>query len=434
MSDYLVCSHCGAKVLADKLLTTTSDDLLCIDCIEEGDYVQCNDCELYTDDYITTSDGDYICTDCEDNYFYCDECHEWHNEDDSVYVENEDIKICSHCFDNYFSYCNDCSKAIRDKNLTEGYCNDCYSDHYTECEECGETISIDDRYYDEDGERDLCYECYQNTRNKVKDYGYTPDLNFLKIPIEKTTLYYGLELEVSGEERYSGEFLDYFKEDEKEVFLTHDSSIRDGGFEITTQPMTYAYILNELQPKLTKALKFLASNDFNSHNYGGLHIHTSREAWTRTQLAQLCEIMYGDENDRNTWLLITQRKEEKMEEWASMSSDDYDFDDVMSGDSPACERYTAVNFRSDTIEFRIFNGNLRIERILKNLECVKAMYDYTYTLKRKHTPQATTTKFLEYVMNRAELYPNLVSFIAERDIQQKHLQGITEDDLELIAA
>ena len=109
------------------------------------------------------------------------------------------------------------------------------------------------------------------------------------------------------------------------------------------------------------------------------------------------------------------------------------FTNVLNGNSISYDRYTAVRFTHSTIEFRIFNGNLRIERFLKNIECVKALYDYTKTLEKRKKPVASTEKFLRFVFSNPRKYKNLYNFIVERGIYQSHRQGAGNSELPQIA-
>lgn len=396
-----VCAICGENFKKNELITTADNDLICQRCLDENNYYSCENCGkvYHIDDMHSTNDG-YYCERCfEDNYIICDHCGGYERKENSH------------------------------SDWDNSYCNDCYYDYYFTCDDCGGIYHIDD--LNRAGDSNYCNDCI-NQHNVIKEYGYTPDMNFLNDISEN--LYYGFELEVSGDEDYAKDYLEHFDDDEQEIFLTYDSSI-GCGFEITSQPMTYNYFKKCFEKRFADSLNFLRKRGFTSHNVGGLHIHTSRKAWTNKQLAQLHGIMYGNDNDINTWLQITQRTEYSLEQWASMRNNTASFEALQHGIALKCDRYTAINFTNSTVEFRIFNGNLRIERFLKNLECVKALYDFT-RIVAENSPKlfANTSRFLRYVLLNNSKYPNLHEFITSRNIYNNHINNNKSVELENIAA
>ena len=96
--------------------------------------------------------------------------------------------------------------------------------------------------------------------------------------------------------------------------------------------------------------------------------------------------------------------------------------------------YTALvnDGRTRTYEFRIFNSNLKLDRILKNYECVLALLDYTKQHQDIDHPYCNTQDFINYVLENPFIYRNLYNFFIERKIKEHY--GITYTDLELEAA
>ena len=96
------------------------------------------------------------------------------------------------------------------------------------------------------------------------------------------------------------------------------------------------------------------------------------------------------------------------------------------------DRYTALNRdrRTKTYEFRIFNSNLRIERVMKNLECVFALLDYTKLYKDEAHAVCDTYGFIRYVLEHEEDYPNLYDYFEERKIKDHFGIRYTEEELE----
>ena len=413
--------------------------------------ITCVRCGRKRRDYNTVSvrrygcfDGfELICKDClEQNYRICDHCGEYHHINDTVHILNTDEDVCGHCAHYHYIQCAHCEELFSsDENFT--YTNDgdicerCFSRHYGRCNECGEYIHIDELNYDEDDDADYCNDCWEAKNNVIHNYhddAVSYDSKFLPDDEDYNALF-GFELEVSGNKNKGKGFLNHLGND---VVLMSDSSIKGGGFEIVSMPMTKNYILKHFIPKLSRGLQYLIDNNFNGHNYGGLHIHVSDSMITNRQLAHLKNILYGTPTDKNTWLAITQRQEKEMDEWAKMDNDRKSFDEIYSTPNYekygiAYDRYTALHHddRTDTYEFRIFNSNLRIERFLKNFECVLALLDFTKEHENKAYKYCNTEKFIDYVLNHGLFYPNLYAFFIERGIKEHYGKEYTEEELEV---
>lgn len=452
-----VCSNCGKlHSLHDGYVI--DGQFYCPDC-----FVRCENCSeiLPKDKAIETHDGNFICSDCRDDYYYyCDDCGElFHNDDLHLAHDNRghEIYVCENCLEYNYFQCDDCQEYyhinfdhISDDNRY--ICGNCWDD-YTTCSNCGEILHIDDSYWSERDECSYCECCYNSFKNqKVKSYGYTPYLNFLKTDTDnsnsiKDLLYFGLEIEVSGCSDHADNFLNYFADDENEIFLTEDGSIPDDGFEITTQPMTYNYLISDdFKSRFTKAMEYLQNHDFYGHNYGGIHIHISKNSLNILEQAVLSTLIYcnDDSPDFETLLKITQRHSDKIIHWADPTTflnKQQIFKQVILHSKVSGTRYTALNFTPNTLEFRVFNSSLRIDRIYKNIEFVKLCIDYTKYLLTNYQvyksyddienvdtddlSEVYNDEFfkltdifhlLEYAEKQPETYPNLVSFINEKQL------------------
>ena len=73
------------------------------------------------------------------------------------------------------------------------------------------------------------------------------------------------------------------------------------------------------------------------------------------------------------------------------------------------QRYNAINFTNEhTIEIRIFKGNLKSERILKNIEYLFAMKNFCEISKAS---EIHLKKFVGFIKNNKKEYPNLNAFL-----------------------
>jgi hypothetical protein len=118
---------------------------------------------------------------------------------------------------------------------------------------------------------------------------------------------------------------------------------------------------------------------------------------------------------------ISQRDPDALHRWASMKESYTEMgSDAFRLDG---EKYEAVRVTNNTVEVRIFRGNMREDRIRKAIECVVA----TLQLAKVYAKQSAygkmvqplpndKTAFLSYVDEHKERYPNLYTFIHEKKV------------------
>ena len=478
------CSVCGQlHNIEDLRKFKDSGELVCLNCINSHDnMIECEDChrvyvryehfdnEEFTYRFdVTDISGRNVCDECKERlYVKCDGCNGWVKKEEAIEiadcivcpdcaesefeecdichsmvfapslrtVNHSGIRVCTSCARN-FVQCSQCGellgsefrrRAVTQSGLSVTLCNVC-AEEYTECTDCHRLIiGHEPITVDEDGIeiQPLCRDCYEKGGESVI-HSYHCGEEFVKRLAHdddvNEALFLGLELEVSGNRKCARRFLRMFEP--QTIQLMNDSSVN--GFEIITMPMTYKFLTKNFIPQLRRGLQYLIEREFKGHNHGGLHIHVSEEAITKCQAAQLGEILYGNRNDRQTWQKISQRRTEDLH-WCSLNGSRkfYDITDDEQGKPAVCtSRHTALNhdsIRTHTYEFRIFNSSLRIDRILKNVECVMALLDYTRKYANCDRPRCNTTDFLQYVTERKVFYPNLNAFLEEQKIIEQHIQ------------
>lgn len=214
-------------------------------------------------------------------------------------------------------------------------------------------------------------------------------------------------------------------------------SKRDGsvsGPEFVSHPATLTY-----WRKHTKALdemfRMLIHAGYRSHDNDrcGMHISISKTAFeNRGHLYRFLTLLHASP----TWSLkLSQRSKESATRWASLdhcrlAADrsliaDQMCNTGMWGSGPmtdqspvgqwghTSDRYTALNapYRQQRFEFRLPRGTLRLDRFFKNLEWVVAMVEYTRTAA---TGDCNPAKFMPWVEENRDQYPNLLAFMVER--------------------
>ena len=416
-NDYVICDDCGELIEKDRTYTTHDNRTICENCYENNDYYTCERCGKVVDDnhivHIQDTE-EYVCDDCaEENYYQCMECGEWYSN----------------------------NKIITD---TEGQslCENCYSDSYYICAECGEFVRDSDSYLDTTSDEIYCEYCYNtkiqngviNSYHSNDDWTihYTENERYDYMS-DKLTL--GLEIEVAGDAIYAEGFMD--KVDNDLIYLERDGSV--AGFEIITQPMTRQYATGLFEDKIVKGFDFLKEHNFKGHNAGGIHIHVGlpydNELDFMSCLLKLKKLLYNlPTHMQDLLLLITQRKSDNLKRW---SDNTYCRKLTLQNCALQDNRYELLNIdsRTKTLEFRMFNSNLRTERIMKNIEVVLSLLDYVETYYTTDMYDKNLFTWLDYVKRNEEKYPNLVRFINEDKIKDKLCEiGYIKEGVESLCA
>ena len=397
--DYVICDDCGELIEEDRTYTTHDNRTICENCYESNDYFTCDKCGKVVEDchivHIQDTE-EYVCDDCaNENYYQCMECGEWYSSE----------------------------KIITD---TEGQylCEDCYSNRYYTCTGCGEFVSMDNCYWDNCMDEPYCEYCYDekiqnqfiNSYHSNNDWTvhYTEN-EYNDYMSDKLTL--GLEIEVAGCTDFAEGFMERI--DNELIYLEEDSSV--DGFEIITQPMTRKYTTESFEDKISKGFEFLKEHNFKGHNAGGIHIHVRLPYDNPNFMScvlKLKKLLYNlSPSMQDLLLLISQRSSDKLKRWSDNTCNELTLQDCMIQNN----RYELLNMdsRTQTLEFRMFNSNLRTERIMKNIEVVLSLLDYVETYYTTDVYSKNLFTWLDYVQRNKEKYPSLVRFINEDKIKDK---------------
>lgn len=387
----------------------------------------CGEVVNLEEDDFTEYNNEYYHNDCfDDNFTYCEHCEEYYPNDEVTYLDKYGKSVCDECLDRYYYRCEVCDEWLNEDDVYWGadnnpYCEECWNESFTTCDECGETIWIDNSYYDDEDCCTYCETCYDNKYNVIYSY-HNSNVEYIPRYLDdedRNKNYeqlYGLELEITGDKSTSIEFQEIMRDN---VVLMRDSSV--DGYEMVSMPLSRQYFYKKFVPLLDKGLKYLRDNGCTGHNGGGIHIHF-KPLKAGVQVANMVSILYGDDNDRDIWLAISQRRKSAMRSWCDIGSFVWSPVDILVKNklSPCDENNhsTALNYdtRTKTHELRIFNSNLRLERVIKNMECLFALEDY---VRQQISFVCTTSGFIDFVYHNKTKYPYLYNFMIEKNIFDK---------------
>ncbi len=406
----ITCCDCGCIISEDDATPIHGDDsFVCNDC--RDNYIVCDECEeLWDIGSIEEIDGRNVCHECRDSsdYFQCDDCGAWHRRVEDTWWDSA----------NYF-----------ETGDNHTICQNCFDDHYERCNDCGEIYFRDDMTLAENEDGDevyYCADCERSHKKKyIKNYGYKPS------PIFKTgnhdkfyssadirELVFGVELEIDkGEdpEETAGELC----EASEDIYCKHDGSLNNG-VEIVTHPCTLDYHLNDLgwDTLCDIALKHgFRSNDARTC---GLHVHVGRrqlgsESYER--FVTTAKIILLVQRHWDSLVTFTRRSRSQLDRWAAKP--DVDLHAANAGElvenalrERERGRYVAVNLQnSETVEFRLFNGSLKLSTIYATLQFVSNLCLYA---KNKSVDDVLASQWNDIC--GYQKYDELAAYLRERSL------------------
>ena len=397
------CSECGETTLHSRLVTTDNGDVFCPTCKEEI-LSSCDECGVYllTDD-SRILDGAPYCPECYDNCIStCYACNcEIHTR---AAVEAHRTSYCQSCFDERFFICEECGEQtyLEDRCGDDDLCSTCYEDSLGSCSECGERINSS-----EPTDHQLCSECY-NASQHIHRYSYKPDyINYgEELPL------IGFELEVDDLRGMDNtvKLAQHINEIYPFLYCKHDGSL-DHGIEVVSHPMDWKFIKAN-EENFSQLLTTISAYGFRSHdtNTCGMHVHITKKSVSPFQAYKIMKLIY--ENPDFT-LEISQRKKSDIRQWANI----YYTHETLPSMAKKRNNYirnVAYNMQnSNTDEFRLFKGTLVFGSFMKNLEFVKAVYEFTANGSRLNI---TVPNFVKYISDNKKEYHYLLAFLRAKNL------------------
>lgn len=380
-----------------------------------------------------------MCESCMEDFFHCDMCGTLIPEDEATLTSTQ-VVVCDDCRDNHFGHCEDCGDWFPDRDIISDdnhvLCNRCFDRNYGTCSNCSDIIHTDDIYYHEPSDNYFCHSCYDDLDHEegrshdyhIHDYGYTPRLNFFKLPEEDTNLFFGTEIEMSG-----GDTSDYdFDMTHKHFWECYDGSVPDG-HELISHPMTYNYIV--ANKPYDKVCKMARRAGYKSHDTSkcGLHVHISRIAFDESydNGKRLAAFVYLFEKFWKEVVIFSRRKHDfsrfssdsnPIDQWASRydqfdpepNSHNYkSFFDVARRVRNTSGRRHVVNLENNpTIEVRIFKGTLLPSTVIACIQLV----NYFFELSHMGIPNLEKLNWSDIREWAVERYPEFSALCDKRGI------------------
>ena len=312
---------------------------------------------------------------------------------------------CINCYLNSIQKCHYCHKVIsllisggafNIDGIVHTICLECKSD-LKQCSSCGKHFKTKPLF------NGYCMSCAPSV---IMDYNHKP------IPIfhgdSNDSVYMGIELEVEmkeGLQQYSAIVANRFQEAAGSfVYLKKDSSISKEGFEIVTHPANLSFwkensIFWNAIRKLTRTCEAWSVDNC------GMHVHISRSAFNHDD--HMAKFLLFINSNRLLSAFVAERYNAKQAPFMEMN---FETAKNIATLNTKINRHCAVNVQGNipTVEVRIFKGNLKKQRMLKNIEFVHSVFSFTKT-----ETALEVEPYIEHVVTNKALYPNLCAYISK---------------------
>lgn len=198
--------------------------------------------------------------------------------------------------------------------------------------------------------------------------------------------------------------------------LARDGSLNATGVELITSPYTLEFHQAKFGwPALLETVAGIGMSGKGTDRCG-MHVHCNRQAISALTLGKM--LVFANSLDNK---LLIERVAQRDSSFARKSPKKVIDGKRLRGD----QKYDALNITQETIEFRIFRGNLRPERVLKNIEFCHAVITYCQTAS---IPACQTSNdFIAWLGKNRGPYKNLVKFLAPHHGYKLTRKDVTKD-------
>lgn len=349
--------------------------------------------------------------------FICDHCRREHPHAELRIFDGK--HLCVSCLDELTVLCHHCGERIwRDNDFGEDgipLCESCRDNYYSYCRFCGQLVPNNELFYLANDDEGCCEQCYCShaPSQGVQSYYYKPAPVFYG----EGDRFFGVELEIDE----GGERDDHARRLMRiangnglvHLYIKHDGSLEDG-MELVSHPMTLSYHLKEMP--WASVLDEAIEMGYTSHqaNTCGLHVHVNRTAFGETEMEQedvIARILFFVENHWNELLRFSRRTRSQMEQWADRYGRKDDPKAVLDhAKKNHFQRYRCVNLtNTETIEFRMFRGTLKLNTFIATLQMVDRICDVALYLSDQKMQNLTWADFAAGCTA-----PELIQYLKER--------------------
>lgn len=290
-------------------------------------------------------------------------------------------------------------------------CRDCLNvfDNGIPCSRCHKTIKVIDSklrgYVNESSY--YCEECY-NSRSEAyvvpfttqygnyRSYGYKPHPKFHDVNsnrYQRNKLYLGVELEMGGGSNNTivNNFCNHHAG--KAFYFKSDCSISGYGCEVVTHPCTIDYH-RSFESGWKQLLKDAEEATLHSGlNYNtGIHVHLNKSFFNEKDFKKIDMFINFY---RALWEKIANRNNNHYAQYNNKRHTEWGYSNT---------RYSSVNFtNSNTVEIRIFCGNMNYKHVMAILEICDALARFIKNItwdELYEETEATKNKFKELLYDR----------------------------------
>lgn len=306
-------------------------------------------------------------------------------------------------------FCADCKEGPFVERRMYSYgrkqvCANCIIKHGDVCTSCSNTDKAD--------AFDMYGECKGCAKKVVKSYSFRPAPRFLKLAMERSPFYFGMELEVESRKKRSQEMAKELREAlGPDFYFKEDGSLSyNHGIEIVSHPMTLAYFRQQEYDKKIESFKDELAAFFRKNC--GLHFHISKSAFKGDEAHMFRFVEFHFQNKKFIQF-IGQRK---LNHFCVLNKDtkkERIKTAIKNKESLSAGHYDAVNIENEhTVELRYFRANVLGPRLIKNMEFIRCLFEFTKTAT---DDQLLVPHFLEYLTKHRKRYGYLYEFIDTRN-------------------
>lgn len=228
----------------------------------------------------------------------------------------------------------------------------------------------------------------------------------------RAALCFGVELEMehkrdntpSGQVALSQALQGRIGGPKRRYVLARDGSLNASGVELITNPYTLAFHQNEFDwPTVLSGVAKIGRSGKNT-SACGMHVHCNRKAISALQLGKALVLVNSPKNKA----LVTRIAQRESNNYTNLIQKK-----LADGRVANSSKYEAMHLSAETVEFRIFKGNLRYDRVLKNIEFCHSVLMFAKAASNKECEDFNA--YLAYIVGAAKMYPHLISFLREKD-------------------